>query len=179
MLNCTYDSLCVSSDSKLLWALHGPLLKLRKTVSASSSVYHFVLCDFTHDLFLFYVHVLTVTLWLSVVIFVSSSSLLTAGISEGSKVYVSPLNATKPPLRNALKAHTIHLKEINPVENSDTKPSDTAKGKRRDWLSLMVRETLGPFTLFRNIFEHISDTHVFSGRQIYYIFAKDRSRVRG
>lgn len=92
-------------------------------------------------------------------------------------MHVSPLNATKPPLRNAVKAKSIHLEEFDAVDNSDAKLSDTAKGKRRDWLTLMVRETLGPSALSRNVPENILDTYLFSERQTYHILTEDRSRV--
>lgn len=78
----------------------------------------------------------------------SSSLLLTAGLSEGSKTRVSPLSAAKPPLRDAKQAQSINLKEIPEKEtetskNSSVKSTDFLKGKRRDWLTLLVREALG------------------------------------
>ncbi len=88
----------------------------------------------------------------------ATTLLLTARISEGSRVVIYPLsaqNATKrstwlPSLQAAQHADTIQLREIDtngaplitPISGSQ-KISDKDKGKQRNWLTLLVRESLG------------------------------------
>jgi AAA family ATPase len=85
------------------------------------------------------------------VVEVANSFLLTARISEHSKVVLYSLsskNTTRyptwlPSIQAAYHAHAVWLREIHineiPVITSDT----SEKGKKRDWLTLLVRETLG------------------------------------
>jgi AAA family ATPase len=100
----------------------------------------------TPDLFLLVLAVVEAT----------TTLLLTARISEGSKVVIYPLsaqNATKrsrwlPSLQAAQHADTVQLREIDangappilPISGSQ-KISD--KGKQRNWLTLLIRESLG------------------------------------
>ncbi|KAI9452786.1 AAA family ATPase [Lactarius psammicola] len=87
----------------------------------------------------------------------ATTLLLTARISEGSRVVIYPLsaqNATKrftwlPSLQAAQHAVTMQLCEIDsngaplitPISGSQ-KISDKDKGKQRNWLTLLVRESL-------------------------------------
>lgn len=86
---------------------------------------------------------------------VSPSHSLTAGLAAGDKAQVFPINSGKaspsiPSLRQAQEARTIQLKEVPVGEarpassgvNASRTP-DKDKGKRRDWLPLLIREALG------------------------------------
>ncbi|KAI9065950.1 AAA-domain-containing protein [Trametes sanguinea] len=88
-------------------------------------------------------------------ILVSPPLLLTARVTPGSKVNIFSLDAPKlppgvPSLRNAEVAHTVRVKEvaddkrpaISPASASSSKSQDPGKGKRRDWLALLIRESL-------------------------------------
>ncbi|KAI0775577.1 AAA family ATPase [Trametes elegans] len=88
-------------------------------------------------------------------ILVSLPLLLTARVSPGAKVNLFSLDAPKlppgvPSLRQAELAHTIHVKEvfdkkhsaISSASPSSSKSQDVGKGKRRDWLTLLIRESL-------------------------------------
>ncbi|KAH9948308.1 AAA family ATPase [Amylocystis lapponica] len=86
-------------------------------------------------------------------VLVSSSLILTAKLHEGAKVQVSPLNTAKPVpglpfLQRACEARSVHLKEIlkeappTRIPSAPSKTPDTGKGRRRDWLSLLLKETL-------------------------------------
>ncbi|EGO23346.1 hypothetical protein SERLADRAFT_438665 [Serpula lacrymans var. lacrymans S7.9] len=88
-------------------------------------------------------------------ILVSSSILLTAGLVEGTKVQIFPLTgkvSSKVPLglpspRDIREAGTIRFKEISRSTNPSLNPTITReKGKRRDWLTLLLREHLGQYT---------------------------------
>jgi len=87
------------------------------------------------------------------VIQVAPSTLLTVQVAEGGSVQLYPL--TSPPsqkqamwvksLRQATVASSIQLEEVDFYGNVMA-PLDTAKkdkGKRRDWLTLLARESLG------------------------------------
>ncbi|KAI0691255.1 AAA family ATPase [Cerioporus squamosus] len=87
---------------------------------------------------------------------ISPPLLLTARISKGSRVSVFPLEATKvpagiPPLRHAELAQHICVKEVsreqdgasNSVPKAPTpKESSSGSSRRRDWLTLLIREAL-------------------------------------
>ncbi|OSC98204.1 AAA family ATPase [Trametes coccinea BRFM310] len=88
-------------------------------------------------------------------ILVSPPLLLTARVTPGSKVNIFSLDAPKlppgvPSLRNAEVAHTVRVKEvtddkrpaISPASASSSKSQDAGKGKRKDWLTLLIRESL-------------------------------------
>ncbi len=86
----------------------------------------------------------------------STSLLLTAQISEGSKVMIYPLSAQNatgrptwlPSLQAAAHADTVQLCEIDingapliiPTSRSQ---KISEKGKQRNWVTLIVRESLG------------------------------------
>ena len=93
----------------------------------------------------------------SIVVVISSSLALTAGLSELDKVHVFPINGAKnsaagwlPSLKQVQEARYIRVQEV-PITGSPrrhknavtSKPGDSEKGKRRDWLPLLVREALG------------------------------------
>ncbi|CDO72261.1 hypothetical protein BN946_scf184970.g113 [Trametes cinnabarina] len=88
-------------------------------------------------------------------ILVSPPLLLTARVTPGSTVNIFSLDAPKlppgvPSLRDAELAHTVRVKEvfdgkrpaIRPTSASSSTTPDTGKGKRRDWLALLIRESL-------------------------------------
>ena len=57
-----------------------------------------------------------------------------------------------PSLRQAQLAHTIHMKEVpvakngaGPMSKLASAKTDVGKGKRRDWLTLLIREALSEF----------------------------------
>ncbi|OBZ71344.1 ATPase family gene 2 protein [Grifola frondosa] len=83
-------------------------------------------------------------------VLVSPSLLLTARVSEGVKVRIFPLNIAQTPaglpsLRRAQDARTVRLKEVSSTRVSKSRLSsaaDSDKGKRRDWLTLLIRESL-------------------------------------
>lgn len=96
-----------------------------------------------------------------VVVEATASLLLTARILDGSKVVIYSLSAqsaTKrltwlPSLQGAQHANLVQLREIDTngapliVPNSGSqKISD--KGMQRDWLTLLVRESLGIITTY-------------------------------
>ena len=89
----------------------------------------------------------------------AATLLLTARILEGSKVVIYPLSVRDaiqrsswlPSLQAAQHADTIQLREIDasgvplisPISGSQ-KTSD--KGKQRNWLTLLARESLGRYS---------------------------------
>lgn len=83
---------------------------------------------------------------------------------EGDKVHLIALGGGKlppgvPSLRQAQEARTIRVREIflsgAPRKNTATSKSvDPEKGKRRDWLPLLVREALG-----KHLFSHFCSRH--------------------
>ncbi|TCD65859.1 AAA+-type ATPase [Steccherinum ochraceum] len=85
-------------------------------------------------------------------IFISSPLALTAGLLESDKVRVTPLGTGRPAaglpsLKQAQEARTIHVREIPFLQDSGESTAtsvtvDGEKGKRRDWLPLLVREAL-------------------------------------
>ncbi|KAI0671254.1 AAA family ATPase [Trametes maxima] len=88
-------------------------------------------------------------------ILVSTPLLLTARVTPGVKVNLFSLDAPKlpsgvPSLRHAELAQTIRVKEvfgekrvaISSASTSSPKSPHTGKGKRRDWLTLLIRESL-------------------------------------
>ncbi|KAI0642851.1 AAA family ATPase [Trametes meyenii] len=87
-------------------------------------------------------------------ILVSTSLLLTARVTPGAKVNLFSLDAPKlpsgvPSLRQAELAQTIRVKEVFGEKRvaissapTSSKSPDTGKGKRRDWLTLLIRESL-------------------------------------
>ncbi|KAI0662110.1 AAA family ATPase [Cubamyces menziesii] len=89
-------------------------------------------------------------------ILVSPPLLLTARVTPGSKVNVFSLDAPKlppgvPSLRHAELAQTVRVKEVfdgkraaisTASTSSSSKSPDAGKGKRRDWLTLLIRESL-------------------------------------
>ena len=85
------------------------------------------------------------------VIEVSSSHLFTARVSEGSKVVLFSQNTVGrptwlPSVQEAHQADTVRLREIHINGTPMIAPvsqKNTIKGKKRDWLTLLVRETLG------------------------------------
>lgn len=105
-------------------------------------------------------------------ILVSPPLLLTARLAQGSKVNVFPLASAKlppgvPSLRRAQLALTVHVKEV-PVGQSGNSlasetspaPANVGKGKRRDWLTLLIREALSAFISSlspRQIFHSVAD----------------------
>ena len=88
----------------------------------------------------------------STAILVSVAHKLTAALTEGDKAQIFPLNPSKtspdlPSLRQAQEARAIHLKEVF-VKDGPSRPTvsgapTSEKGKRRDWLPLLIREALG------------------------------------
>ncbi|KAI0687036.1 AAA family ATPase [Earliella scabrosa] len=90
-------------------------------------------------------------------VLVSQPLLLSAKVSQGAKVNLFPLDAPKlppgiPSLRHAELAQVIRVREVTDTESaaaSSSKPSssssvaaESGKGKRRDWLTLLLREAL-------------------------------------
>ncbi|PCH40447.1 AAA family ATPase [Wolfiporia cocos MD-104 SS10] len=85
-------------------------------------------------------------------VFVSSSLLLTAGVTDGARVTITPLNNAKlpsrfPSLRKVQTARTVRVKEITnsatpPQGSARSKPLGPSNTKRRDWLTLLIREAL-------------------------------------
>ncbi|KAL6299444.1 AAA family ATPase [Sparassis latifolia] len=84
-------------------------------------------------------------------VLVASSLLLTAHLVEGAKVVIFQLNGARlppglPSLRKLRRAETVRLTEILGQQRSTKFDSASSravdKGKRRDWLSLLVREAL-------------------------------------
>ncbi|KAI0632362.1 AAA family ATPase [Trametes polyzona] len=88
-------------------------------------------------------------------ILVSPPLLLTARVTPGSKVNLFSLDAPKlppgvPSLRHAELAQTVRVKEvfdarrpaISSASASSSKIPDSGRGKRRDWLTLLIREFL-------------------------------------
>ncbi|RPD56727.1 AAA family ATPase [Lentinus tigrinus ALCF2SS1-7] len=88
---------------------------------------------------------------------ISPPLLLTARLSKGSKVSVLPLDAPKlpagiPSIRRAEMAQRIRVKEVfqeqdaalSSVPNASASPKESGSGssRRRDWLTLMIREAL-------------------------------------
>lgn len=91
----------------------------------------------------------------------TATLLLTARISEGSKVVIYPLStpsATKrlawlPSLQAAQHASFVQLREIDANGAPLIMPNSGAqkisdKGKQRNWLTLLVRESLGIITTY-------------------------------
>ena len=89
------------------------------------------------------------------VVALSSTFLLTAHIPEGSKAFIFPLNllnsASRPTwlssLREAQRADSVRLCEIDissgaPV-SATVSQNASKKAKQRDWLTLLLRESLG------------------------------------
>ncbi|KAH8082458.1 AAA family ATPase [Cristinia sonorae] len=85
-------------------------------------------------------------------IVVSSPLTLTGGFAHGDKIQISPLNGGKlpaglPSLKKIQEARTVKVQEVNipGVSGKSAAPlrnADGEKGKRRDWLPLLVREAL-------------------------------------
>ncbi|KAH9913006.1 AAA family ATPase [Fomitopsis serialis] len=91
-------------------------------------------------------------------ILISKSLLLTAHLSPGAKTQLHPLTGGRPPphvppLKNAQAARTIRMREVLPEistssanlrSNNDpkTQTHGDSLAKRRDWLTLLVREVL-------------------------------------
>ncbi|OCH87928.1 AAA family ATPase [Obba rivulosa] len=82
----------------------------------------------------------------------SSPLLLTAQVPDGSRVRIFPLSTARPPpglpsLRQAQEAHLVRLREV-PLPDAEraipgsSSSVESGKGKRRDWLTLSVREAL-------------------------------------
>ncbi|KAI0738851.1 AAA family ATPase [Daedaleopsis nitida] len=91
-------------------------------------------------------------------ILVSQPLLLTARVADGAKVNLFSLDDPKlpprvPSLRHAEIAHTVCVKQVLDDQSSKpgsiSKPSpkarDSGSGKRKDWLTLMIREALIDF----------------------------------
>lgn len=90
-------------------------------------------------------------------IIVSPPLLLTAKVSQGSKVSLIALGSSKvppgaPSLRHAELAQAVRVKEVFCEQGSQassskvpSKSTDHRKGNRRDWLTLLVREALSEF----------------------------------
>lgn len=80
-----------------------------------------------------------------------SAHLLTARLTLGQKVQILPLpdkssstsSSSLPSLRDIREAGTIRLKEISSVPLVSPNPPE---GKQRDWLRLLLRESLGLFS---------------------------------
>ena len=95
-----------------------------------------------------------------IAILVSPPLLLTARVTPGTKVNVFSLDAPKlppgvPSLRHAELAQTVRVKEVfdgkraaisTASTSSSSKSPDAGKGKRRDWLALLIRESLSAFS---------------------------------
>ncbi|KAI0823937.1 AAA family ATPase [Trametes gibbosa] len=88
-------------------------------------------------------------------ILVSLPLLLTARVTPGAKVNLFSLDAPKlppgvPSLRQAELAHAVRVRElfdgkgaaISSGSASSSKNPDSGKGKRKDWLTLLIRESL-------------------------------------
>ncbi|KZT69527.1 AAA-domain-containing protein [Daedalea quercina L-15889] len=91
-------------------------------------------------------------------ILISKSLLLTVHLTPGAKAQLHPLTGGKPPphlppLKSAQAAHTIRMREVlpevsstlvDPQRRSHTKnqAQEAGPAKRRDWLTLLVREVL-------------------------------------
>jgi AAA family ATPase len=83
---------------------------------------------------------------------VPNSLLLTARLTTGQKVQIFPLldkrsstsPSVPPSLRDIQEAGTIQLKEISSIPLAS---SSAPESKQRDWLRLLLRESLGPFLL--------------------------------
>ena len=111
-------------------ALHGPPLICPRTVRFTlllvSSVVH---CNL-------------------LAVFVPTTHILTARLTLGQKVQIFPLphksSSTSlsglPSLRDIQEAGTIRLKEISSITVASPNPPE---GKQRDWLRLLLRESLG------------------------------------
>ncbi|KAI0783501.1 AAA family ATPase [Abortiporus biennis] len=107
----------------------------------------------------------------------STPLLLTAHLNEGDKVQIVPLNLSKlppgfPSLKNAQEARTVHLKETNAssrLSSATSKASEGDKGKRRDWLPLLIREALVDL-------KFLTPTHtldvVYEGRTRRFVLSK-------
>ena len=94
-----------------------------------------------------------------VVVLATATLLLTARISEGSKIVIHSLNAQSvikrftwlPSLQGAQHASIVQLREIDNnglpliMPNSGSRKTPD-KGKQRNWLTLLVRESLGIIT---------------------------------
>ncbi|KAK7689982.1 hypothetical protein QCA50_006623 [Cerrena zonata] len=85
-------------------------------------------------------------------ILISPSHQLTAGLLKSDRAQIFTLNSGKtssglPTLRQAQEARTVQLKEVSITESPSSHPEANAtqsqdKGKRRDWLPLLIREAL-------------------------------------
>ncbi|CAL1713789.1 unnamed protein product [Somion occarium] len=85
-------------------------------------------------------------------VLVSSPHLLTARLAQGERVQLFQLNTAKslpglPSLRQAQEARTVHLKELSRTDerldrSGASSSAHSDKGKRRDWLPLLIREAL-------------------------------------
>ncbi|KAH7927650.1 AAA-domain-containing protein [Leucogyrophana mollusca] len=81
-------------------------------------------------------------------ILVSSSLLLTARLAEGTRVQIFPLSskaASKPPLglpllRDIQEASSIRFRELSRSSTKTQYTGAQGKGKRQDWLTLLLRE---------------------------------------
>lgn len=87
---------------------------------------------------------------------VSSHLLLTLRLSEGAEARVFPIPSVDKggrsgsiTLRNVNNAHAVRLCEIVPLQGTfppqKTSKEEQADNKRRQWLSLFLRETLGMY----------------------------------
>ncbi|KAI0072999.1 AAA family ATPase [Panus rudis PR-1116 ss-1] len=81
-------------------------------------------------------------------VLISHPMFLTARLAEGDKIKIVQINQTKSPpgfptLRQTQEARIIQVREISNPSTTQSKPSSTPdKGKRRDWLPLLIRESL-------------------------------------
>ncbi|EPS95567.1 hypothetical protein FOMPIDRAFT_1043545 [Fomitopsis schrenkii] len=90
-------------------------------------------------------------------VLVSPSLLLTAHLTPEARIQLYPLSSSKlpqhiPSLKKARTAHTIRMREVPPElslapadrskSHSKAQAQGAAPAKRRDWLTLLVRETL-------------------------------------
>lgn len=114
------------------WVSHG----LLKTFLTTASLYHARCTCFLADRYIF------------PAILVSNPVLLTARVKEGTKVQLHALNQSKlpaglPSLRQVQEARTVRVREV--TTSLSTRLPGSEKGKRRDWLPLLIREALGTY----------------------------------
>lgn len=125
---------------------------------------------------------------------VSCSLLLTAQLEAGQQACIFPLSGLAsskvppglPSLRTAQEAGTIRLKEVATNGSAPPGPAGNSdETKRRDWLNLLLRESLGlfwPLRATKNV--QLMGTpalrlKTFSRPQIHHVRTNSRSTIRG
>lgn len=107
----------------------------------------------------------------------SNALLLTAHLKEGAKIQLHALNQSKlpaglPSLRQVQEARTVRVRELNAGLNK--KISSAEKGKRRDWLPLLIREALGMHFVIHFVPVFMN---TISRLEISHAYPKDRCRI--